>query len=77
MFTRGGYDWAQHFSSLAAALTALPVNGIVLDAEAIPQNEKGIAGFGLLQDDLGRCGGRTVWSQIIASEVAKFWRFDG
>jgi uncharacterized protein (DUF433 family) len=36
------------------------VNRIVLDAEAIPQNEKGIAGFGLLQDDLGRCGGRTV-----------------
>jgi bifunctional non-homologous end joining protein LigD len=52
MFTRGGYDWAQDFSSLAAALTALSVNGIVLDTEAIPQNEKGVAGFGLLQDDL-------------------------
>jgi bifunctional non-homologous end joining protein LigD len=48
LFTRGGYDWAQHFSSFAAALTALPVSRIVLDAEAIPQNEKGIAGFGLL-----------------------------
>jgi bifunctional non-homologous end joining protein LigD len=45
VFTRRGSDWATRMPTIAASLTALPVNNIILDGELVAVDAKGQAVF--------------------------------
>lgn len=45
IFTRRGHDWASRMPTIAASITAIPVNNIVLDGELVAVDAKGNAVF--------------------------------
>jgi bifunctional non-homologous end joining protein LigD len=51
--TRRGLDWTARFPSIAEAIARLPVASVVLDGEAIVENEQGMPDFSALQAALG------------------------
>ncbi|WP_425277233.1 hypothetical protein, partial [Sinorhizobium fredii] len=54
IITRGGYDWTDRFSAIAAEAAQLGHETMILDGEAVVLDEEGRSDFGLLQRALGR-----------------------
>jgi bifunctional non-homologous end joining protein LigD len=52
LITRGGHDWTAKMQSLAAAVTALELEGSWLDGEIVVMNQAGIPDFNSLQNAL-------------------------
>ncbi len=50
--TRTGLDWTSKFSTVAAALSALPVQNALIDGEVVVENADGVSDFSALQDAL-------------------------
>lgn len=49
LFTRKGLDWTRRMPELASAAQQLPVDGAILDGEAVVLDEKGSTSFAALQ----------------------------
>jgi bifunctional non-homologous end joining protein LigD len=52
LFTRRGFDWTPRFSSLATALSGLPIKQVILDGELVVPDHNGIPDFHLLEADI-------------------------
>ena len=50
--TRSGHDWTARFPTIAGAMTALDAGTVILDGEAIVENDAGISDFAALQTAL-------------------------
>lgn len=57
LLTRSGQDWAGRFPNLVEALGGLPMDGVLLDGEAVVLGDDGISSFERLQEALS--AGRT------------------
>ena len=62
--TRGGYDWAERYPRIVAAVMALRVEFIVIDGEVAVLNEAGLSDFDALQRR--RNDG---WASLLAFDV--------
>jgi DNA ligase D-like protein (predicted ligase) len=49
VFTRNGHDWSDSYPGIVRAALNLPCRNVILDGEAIVQNEKGASDFEALQ----------------------------
>ena len=52
IYTRNGYDWTNRFKQIAETLSQLCATSCVIDGEIVVTDERGIADFHLLQEDL-------------------------
>jgi hypothetical protein len=52
VYTRAGYGWTSRFQPISDALATLPAIDLILDAEAVMADSRGVPDFGLLQADL-------------------------
>jgi bifunctional non-homologous end joining protein LigD len=50
---RNGHDWTRRFPAIAAALASLPVEGAIIDGEAVMLDANGVSSFPALQAALG------------------------
>ena len=63
--TRRGLDWTERFPSIAEAVAALPVVDVILDGEAVVEDERGAASFAALQDALSDNHGKTARNALL------------
>lgn len=63
--TRRGLDWTERFPAIAEAIRALPVATIVLDGEAVVEDEQGVPRFAALQEALSGPDGNAAGSAIL------------
>jgi bifunctional non-homologous end joining protein LigD len=54
IYTRRGYDWSDRFSSVTDALRTLRAHTAIVDGEVVVPDERGIADYHLLQQDLSQ-----------------------
>jgi len=52
LFTRRGHNWTKQFYSVAADVTRLPANKLILDGEVVATDAKGMPSYGALTEDL-------------------------
>jgi bifunctional non-homologous end joining protein LigD len=72
ILTRRGHDWTARFPTIAKAIAALPVTSVMLDGEAVVEDERGIPSFSALQAALGAREG----PGHKAAHEAVFYAFD-
>jgi bifunctional non-homologous end joining protein LigD len=56
LISRNALDWTHRFKAIAGELAKLKVKAAVLDGKVVAVNEKGVSGFGALQDALSTSG---------------------
>jgi bifunctional non-homologous end joining protein LigD len=59
--TRRGLDWTGKFQPVADALTALPVQQVLIDGEIVVEDAKGHSSFSALQEELKAGGGNFIF----------------
>jgi bifunctional non-homologous end joining protein LigD len=60
LITRGGLDWTDRFSPLAAALAKLPLESALFDGEAVVLDDRGRTSFQALQEALSENRGAAL-----------------
>jgi bifunctional non-homologous end joining protein LigD len=59
LVTRGGFDWADRFPSIAAVARDLGPASMIIDGEAVVLDDQGRSDFSALQSSLGAVGRRS------------------
>ncbi|MGO8952103.1 MAG: DNA ligase D [Rhodomicrobium sp.] len=52
LLTRRGLDWTDRFPGIEEAIGKLPANSVIVDGEAVVEDEHGVSSFSALQDAL-------------------------
>lgn len=58
IITRGGHNWTDRFSGIAAAARDFAPRTLIMDGEAVVLDEQGRSDFSILQKALGGRGGK-------------------
>jgi bifunctional non-homologous end joining protein LigD len=65
--TRRGHDWTARFPAIADAVAGLPVEGAILDGEAVVEDESGVSNFSALQNALSDEHGRIARNAVFVA----------